>query len=133
MKKIVCMVILVMVLCGCAAISINRAWQRINYADGLTLDEAIIIAKKDLLESQYRSKYNLNEFIIIEDASLWQISFALKKGLFAKIDDFFTRMAFFPFSTFFQTAPQASYKVIVSKDTGQVIAAETPSLMIQDH
>ncbi|MBN2119540.1 MAG: hypothetical protein JW734_00615 [Candidatus Omnitrophica bacterium] len=123
MRKLIYLLVLVVVLNGCVTIGVNRAYKNVDYLDGVDKEEAIVIAKKNLLEGECKDKCQVNKFSVRQDDDFWEILFAVRKGLFKRISDFFETAALFPFSAFFEEVFDPCYFVKIRKDTGEVVFA----------
>ena len=70
---------IVFVLVGCATMeSLDHYYARINWKDGISRDEAALIAKKYLVESKYAGDFQILAPVTIGYENLWRVSFLYK-------------------------------------------------------
>lgn len=79
---------------------IRNKVKKINVNDGVNKQEAILLAQKELLDSNYKNKYDVMKPIVNYDkgANTWGIQFKVKKGY--KGED--------------------NWGVLIKKDTGEI-------------
>jgi hypothetical protein len=101
------MIVFVSVFVGCAtAGSIDESYKRVNLSDGISKEEAALIAKKHLSEEPEKKDFQIISPVILNNAEtkkyphIWFIRFHPKNILL--IDKY--------------------YLVMVSKDTGEIIS-----------
>lgn len=70
---------LIIMLSGCASVeSLDYYYQKINWKDGVSRDEAALIAKKWLVESKYEGDFQVIGPVSTRHEDLWQITFLYK-------------------------------------------------------
>jgi len=100
---------LLVLLCGCASWhSPNQEYARINFSDGISINEAIVIGKEELSACEYRHEYRSQRGNVMTNRlarahpDYWFVSFESKR-----LDRHFW-----------------SYLVVVNKQTGQVVFSD---------
>jgi hypothetical protein len=71
--------VMLLTLTGCATTeSLNEFYEKVNREDGISRDEAAIIAKKWLIESKYEGDFQVIGPVSTALADLWQVTFLYK-------------------------------------------------------
>lgn len=70
---------ILLTITGCATMeSLDYFYEQINRVDGISRDEAALIAKKWLVESKYEGDFQVFGPVSSRHADLWQITFLFK-------------------------------------------------------
>ena len=79
MKKYVIVCGIMLFLAGCATTeSIDDFYTKINWKDGISRDEAAVIAKKYLVDSKYEGDFQVMGPVAIGFDHYWRVSFLYK-------------------------------------------------------
>ena len=82
MNKPVYLIVLLIVLSGCATIgSINGNYAKINCSDGINANEAGLIAKHDLIQTDLKYYYNIIHPRVVGGTPQWMVTFYEKGWL----------------------------------------------------
>lgn len=103
--------VLVLLLTGCATpASIRRNFQQVNYNDGISRREAIIIAQDHLLQHELKGAYVYIDPTAFKEGAFWRVAFGCT------------------FLTCLKTPQEATFVAHVDRQTGQVLNAGTASI-----
>lgn len=83
--------LMLLTISGCATTeSLEYYYDQINREDGISRDEAALIAKKWLVESKYEGDFQILGPVSSRHEDLWQITFLYKSlGYYEKVLDVF--------------------------------------------
>ena len=79
MRKFCLSIFILCAVAGCATTeSLDHYYAKINWKDGISRDEAALIAKKYLTESKYAGDFQILAPVTIGYENLWRVSFLYK-------------------------------------------------------
>ena len=104
MRRLTCL-LLALAISGCATSTILKEYEKISFSDGISKEEAIIIAKKEFISSPERKYYSFKNMQVTESTAYnaWAVKFWEKSHVFIGVKFLF-----------------GSFTVLVNKDTGAV-------------
>jgi hypothetical protein len=77
--RLIIVIFMLLMISGCATTeSLEYYYEQINREDGISRDEAALIAKKWLVESKYEGDFQIFGPVSSRHADFWQITFLYK-------------------------------------------------------